>query len=78
MIKPKSILPQTRHHHDGIITKQVLPPFEDRPVDDIEMIILEFAGRRLRFKLQTLLSNILQRIVPWLESESAGVSAAAS
>lgn len=69
MIKPKRVLAQTRHHHDGIITKKVFSPFENRPVDDIEMIILEFTGRGLRFELQTLLPNILQGVMPRLKRD---------
>ena len=67
MIKPKRILAQTWHHHDGIITKQVFSSFEDRAINDIEMIVLEFTRRRLRFELQTLLTNILQGVMPRLK-----------
>ena len=69
MIKPKRILTQTRHHYDGIVTKQILTAFENRAIDDIEMIILKFTSRSLWFKLQTLLANRLQRIVPRFESD---------
>jgi hypothetical protein len=51
------------------VTKQVFSPFEDRAINDIEMIVLEFARRRLRFELQAFLTNILHGIVPWLESD---------
>ena len=69
MVEPQPILSQTRHHHDGIVTKQVLSPFEDGAIDDIEMIILEFTWRCLRFELQTLLPNILHGIVPGFQRD---------
>ncbi len=70
MIKPKRILTQTRHHHDGIVTKQILSAFENGAVDDIEMIILEFTGRVACGSNCKLSWRIYwKRIVPWLESD---------
>src|SRR4030088_1974871 len=69
MIKPKEILTHAWHHDDGIITQRVLATSEDDAINDIEVIILKFTGRQLRFEVKALLADVLQRVVPRLEGD---------
>jgi hypothetical protein len=69
MIEPDKVFPQAGHQHDGVVSEHIPPFLEENAIDDIEMIILELAGGTVRFEMETLLTNILQRIVPRLQHD---------
>ena len=68
-IQPKEIFANARYHDNRIVTQRVLPGFEDKAVDDIEVIVLKLGRCELRLELETLLANGLQRLLPGLKGD---------
>lgn len=69
MIQPEEILPETRHHDNRIVAQRVSTGFENKAINDIEVIVLKLGRCELRLELETLLANGLQSFLPGLQGD---------
>lgn len=69
LVQPGGVFVQAGNHDDGVIAQHVSPRFENETVNDVEVVILKFGGRRLRFDMEALLANRLRYIMPGLECD---------